>query len=127
MTTYVERLRLLADFCERHPDLPQYMQLDAIVWAGSKEDALRVARLPGARKRYDETELWIAVPLADDFKVEFFTARAQVCTAKKVEEIVVPAVAERKVSRVVEWECHPLLKADEQEETRPVITDDIPY
>jgi hypothetical protein len=116
-TTHVERLRLLADFCEQHPDLPQYMMLSAVVWASTKEEALQVARLPGARKRYDETELWIDVPLADDFKVEFFTSRNQVCTAKKIEEVVVPAQPERKIKKVVEWECHPLLQADAHNET----------
>lgn len=127
MSTYIERLRLLADFCEQHPDLPQYMMTNAVVHVDTKEGALELARLPGARKQYDEGYLWIHVPLADDFKVEFFISRGQVCTAKKFEDITVPATKERRVRKVVEWECHPLLKADEQEEAQPLVGDDIPF
>lgn len=113
MSKFSEQLRLIADFFEQHPELPTPLVPDIIIYAQSKDDALKAARLPGARKSYDDTTLWINVSLSDAVVLKFFTYRQTVCTAKRVEKVLQPAQAERWFEKVVEWDCHPLLKPDD--------------
>jgi hypothetical protein len=114
MMTYSEKLRFIADFFEQHPELPTG-QIPDVYWAITKDQALNAAKLPGAKKRYDNDTLWIDVPLRDDLQLRFFTERKVVCTAKRVETVVEPAIPERTYEKVVEWECHPLLQESENE------------
>lgn len=110
----VEQLRQLADFYELHGDIPApFVSLGC--WLNGKDEALRVAKLPGARKEYSETSLDITVPVAKELSVVYWIAHDYVCTAKRTEIVTEPARPEYTYEKVVEWECHPLLAPDTEE------------
>ena len=127
MTTVPEQLRLLADFVEKYPELAATYSPQSHIFLDTKADALKAARIPQARKYYDDATFRIDIPLADDFSVRFFTYRRVVCTAKRIEKVIEPAKPEREVEKVVEWECHPLLEEDGRPSQTDKSVSDIPY
>ncbi len=112
----VQKLRDLAEFFEQHPQLPMPTGFDLVV--ATKEELITAARLPGARKDYDDLYFYVHVPIAKDHILNFFCSRETVCRPIKTVEKVVPAQPERIVQEVVEWECHPLLKPDADSKPR---------
>jgi len=112
--TIIDQLRALANFLEANPDLPTPSLPDLIV--ASKEHMIEAVRLTGAKKRYDETYFYVDVPVGD-FTLQFFCSRETVCTPTKTVEEVIPAQPEFIRRKVVEWECHPLLKPEDFVET----------
>jgi len=113
--------RQLAAFFELHPELIAPAP-NVGVWLYDKADGIKAAKMPGARKEYSDTTLRIEVPVTGGLTVSYYLARETVCTAKRIEIVTQPAVAERTYEKVVEWDCHPLLAPTPEPAGTPLAT-----
>lgn len=106
----------MADFLTAHPELQQCSQFPSLHYAADLNEILHAARIPGAKKVYHAEYLYIEVPILPGFSTTYFIGRNVVCTPTKTEDTVIPAQPERIVKKVLEWECHPLLKPSEEKQ-----------
>ena len=133
MLTEPQKMRLIADFLEAHPELPQPLA-NVGRYVYDKDDAILAAKMPGATKQYGSFALTIKVPVNDDLTLLYFIAREKVCTPKEtVKEWVEPQEG-RWDQKVVAWDCHPLRKPTPEGEAIEAIvkeatpeTDNIPF
>lgn len=112
MSTYVQKLRLLADFYEKHQDYPEVYIGSALCY--DRQQFLKIAQERGyVEKDFTESFAGLSIKLADDFKVNFIIYREAVCERKVVGKRTVAGYRiEDHEEDIVEWECHPLLKGD---------------
>ena len=127
-TKEIETARKLADFFALHSDLPMPSPNTAL-FLYTKEEALRAAKMPGAKKEYDDQYFLITVPVEGELKITYYFSRETVCTAKRTVTIEEPAQPARSYEKVVEWDCHPLLAPDRDATpaAAPVLTDEVPF
>lgn len=114
MTTFPEKLRLMADFYERHPDFPP-MKL-GLVYCAAREEFICIARECGyADKTFSDSYAYLEVELTGDCKIKFFTDRDQVCERRVIGKKLVPAqIYPEHEEDIIEWDCHPILKGGER-------------
>lgn len=106
--TDIDKMRAIADFLEAHPDMPTVIASTGR-WLYDKDEAIKVAKLPGAKKEYGDSYLTIKVPVVDEVTLYYFISREKVCTpTETVKEWVEPQEG-RYDTKVVAWKCHPLL------------------
>jgi hypothetical protein len=118
-TEFAEGLRKVADFYEQHPEVvAPRISIDNFALS-SKEEASAVARALGScRKTYSDDMLTISRDFGP-VEVRFYFTRSEVCTRKVVGIETVPAEFVPAYTRpartrdIVEWECEPLLAANE--------------
>lgn len=110
--TELEKMRAVADYLEVHSLIPSIIA-NRCAYLYTKEDALIVARLPGARKSYSDSTLNITVPVMDGLDLIFFVPREKVCTPTKTTKEWIEPSAGRWEQKVVEWKCEPLLAPTE--------------
>jgi len=130
-----DKLREFADFLDAHPDFP----IPLIGWwctHTDKETLVKIARYFGtdAKKEYDDYYCRVRVMLpSGQQSMNYVVSRESVCTPLKKESVFVEAQPEHWIEKVVEWECHPLLKPDPELKAEPAMepiqqpADDIPF
>ena len=107
--TEPQKMRLIANFLEAHPQLSQ-PSAPRGKYIFSKDEALAAAKMPGAKKEYSESTLTIKVPMSEGLTLYYYVPREKVCTPKEtVKEWVEPQEG-RWEQKVIVWDCHPLLK-----------------
>jgi hypothetical protein len=109
-----KELRTLLRYAEQHPDIEIPIS-NRGVWLCEKDDAIVIAKLPGAKKVYSDTVLRITVPIGNGFELLYYLSRDTVCTAKRTETVLEPAREAWSYEKVVEWDCHPLLAPNDEE------------
>lgn len=105
---YLDKFRKIINFLSQHEELPLPL-LPGMVYTG-KDELITAAKFPGARKEYNESYFAVNVPVMKDVSLQFFTLRETVCTPTKYEDVEIPAQPARTERKVVEWDCHPLLR-----------------
>jgi len=130
---YVAGLRAMADFYEKHPDLPKpFDDGVAVVYVASKAGMVEVARQAGkVEKKYSDHYFELTKQLGA-IQLSFFTLREAVCRAIIKGKKTVPSyyVPEHEVDDI-EWVCDEPLLAEEKEEKDgakdTTDNDDIPF
>jgi hypothetical protein len=110
---YADDLRALADFYEKHPDIPPSRYSISCYDFDEKEDAARLVRTLGhVEKKYEDSMFYI-IKRFGEIKLEFCFLREKVCTRRVVGTKEIPArVIEcaARTEEIVEWDCEPVLK-----------------
>jgi hypothetical protein len=109
------RLRQLADWFDKHPEVPVPSGLKAdscsyycYLYAEEFKEAL--PKLGAFKKVYNEYDFEAVIEVAG-FKIAYYTSRENVCTKKVVSKKFVPEVVvpQRIIAAheedVIEWEC----------------------
>ena len=122
-TQYAEALREIADWYERHQDIP-LPSLDVVIYGGldKLEILQQIARsAPLVRKHYRENLLDLIIPFAHGVTLTFTAWRHVACERKVVgtreipEQVVPEHIEPQHTEEVIEWVCTPLLAASEKE------------
>ena len=115
----LKSLKALVRFFSDNPDLDlPYIDGNYFVFHGTKfELAETISKLRKAGiefvKWYDSSSAGVEVEVGQ-FKIRWVCGREKVCLPKKVERVTIPAKEAYTYERVVEWECGPMLGAEEE-------------
>ena len=131
--TEPQKMRLVADFLEAHPELPT-AAANTGRWLFNKDEIIAAAKVPGAKKLYNDTALRIEILIAEGLTFDYYISREKVCTPTKIEKTWVPPSEGYYQEKTIEWDCHPLLKPTPEGEAIEAIvkeatpeTDNIPF
>lgn len=116
--TMAARYRQMAEYLEKHPDLPipvRTVTIDVFIdedTGDSKQQLIKIARMLGHSKK-DQFGSWyvLTAPVADGVQIDFNANREKVCTKVVVgqRERIVPAqeaVKEHTIMEpIYEWQC----------------------
>ena len=109
--TGLEILEAAVLFAKAHPEV-SCPGLEQNIYVVDKEVLIAVARVPGARKVYDDSYLNITVPLIGDHTLNYFTHRSAVCEVIETTKVRIAATEAYEYDKPTKWKCHPLLEPD---------------
>lgn len=107
---YAHSLRLIADFYESHPDVPQ-PDPKMVVYGG---DLVTLAKQIGTCRKVADDTFFNLQKQFEGVTIEFFACRNSVCKPivvgkRVVPETIVPARPEQIIpgheEEIIEWEC----------------------
>jgi len=111
---YIRGLRELADWFERHPDLPSpHANTDAFLSARDREKALLLVRAAGSvNKGSDDDDIILHREFGGNVRLRIYLEKKATCTRRLVgtkviparPETILPATPERE-EEIFEWDC----------------------
>ena len=106
--TFVDGLRALAGFLERHPDMPRPGTVRVDIWVDTKEEFRKVARTLGSAEKLDQFD-WLYVlrkHFSETVQLDLNITRGLVCERIVTGTRVVPETfTPERVEQIFEWTC----------------------